>query len=258
MEKSFHYAIKFQIFDKQVFQWLNDLMLKKAILLTSQAIVPLFKSSFGLLIPIGIISEGMKYYFSLAPQLAPRDSSLQMLSQIGDFTVSLTASFLLILLIPIRLDDWYHKRPFQKWLGIVQPNGWPLFVEGFRMTGQILLWSLLLIIPGIYKQIQYLFVPFVVLFDSEYKSGKVDALNKSAQLSKGIFWNLGFIFLLSFGSEILFEMDLKLFPFLPPTIEKVLFQTLGFLSSIVFYSIFYFLYALQKGESSHHVPQTDV
>lgn len=57
-------------------------------------------------------------------------------------------------------------------------------IEVVRSWGKTLLWSLVLIVPGIIKYLQYLFVPFVVATYEPYKKGKVDALEASKAFFK--------------------------------------------------------------------------
>lgn len=59
-----------------------------------------------------------------------------------------------------------------------------IFIESFRSWGKIILWSLLFILPGIWKFIEYSLVPFIVTSMPEYDEGKVDALEASAKLVK--------------------------------------------------------------------------
>lgn len=57
-----------------------------------------------------------------------------------------------------------------------------LIIEQLRVMGSILLWFLLFIIPGLWRFVQLVYVPFVVLFDHEYKSGHRDALETSKRV----------------------------------------------------------------------------
>lgn len=57
-----------------------------------------------------------------------------------------------------------------------------LYIETLRAWGKTLLWSLLFIIPGLWKFIEYSFVPFVVTSSKKYDEGKIDALKKSATI----------------------------------------------------------------------------
>lgn len=71
-----------------------------------------------------------------------------------------------------------------------------LLIELTRAMGSILSWSLLLLIPGVFKAIRYSFVPFIVCLDPEYDQGKRDALTQSESLANGKMLSLIGIFLL--------------------------------------------------------------
>ena len=57
-------------------------------------------------------------------------------------------------------------------------------LETVRAWGISILWGFLFIIPGIIKMSFYYLTTFVVLFSPEYARGEVDALKKSAEISK--------------------------------------------------------------------------
>jgi hypothetical protein len=59
------------------------------------------------------------------------------------------------------------------------------FAEYLRLTAQVLLWALMLILPALYRYGQLIFIPFITLFDREYRDGKVDAIERALSLSKG-------------------------------------------------------------------------
>lgn len=75
-----------------------------------------------------------------------------------------------------------------------------LLIESLRVWGQSFIWGFLLIIPGFYKFMSFLFVPFIVLSDSRYSQGQVDALRESAKLVKKNFFNVVLVY---FGYLIL-------------------------------------------------------
>ncbi|AHI05830.1 hypothetical protein BDW_06620 [Bdellovibrio bacteriovorus W] len=58
------------------------------------------------------------------------------------------------------------------------------FIENLRSWGKILTWGLLLILPGVWKVLQYCFVTFVVTCSKAYDDGNVDALQYSAKVFK--------------------------------------------------------------------------
>ena len=73
------------------------------------------------------------------------------------------------------------------------------------MTAFVILWGLLLIIPGLFKQIRWYFVPFVVITDKKYQSGEVDALDRSNSLINGITLLVGIIILTDFVIQYLID-----------------------------------------------------
>ncbi len=68
-----------------------------------------------------------------------------------------------------------------------------LFIESLRALGKTFSWSFLFIFPGLYKWVCYTFVPFVVMFDPDYQSGRVDALESSTQKVRFSFWKISLI-----------------------------------------------------------------
>jgi hypothetical protein len=55
-------------------------------------------------------------------------------------------------------------------------------IEILRSWGKTLLWSLLFLVPGIWKYIQYTFIPFIVTLSRSYDLGEKDALRFSAAI----------------------------------------------------------------------------
>lgn len=72
-----------------------------------------------------------------------------------------------------------------RWIYIRNNFGY-LVKEQLRGFGKVFLWGLLLIIPGFWKFLQILFVPFVVGFDPSYQAGKLDALESSRSVFQKI------------------------------------------------------------------------
>lgn len=73
--------------------------------------------------------------------------------------------------------------------------------EWLRGIGVASLWMFVLLLPGLFRWADYLFLPFVCFFDPEYQKGCVDALKKSRIVARGSrikVWSLwvGFGFLL--------------------------------------------------------------
>jgi hypothetical protein len=69
-----------------------------------------------------------------------------------------------------------------------------VLIESLRAWGRTLNWTLLFIIPGLYKWLKLSLVPLVVLLSNDYQDGKLDALDESENLTKGQLLHLVFIF----------------------------------------------------------------
>lgn len=69
-------------------------------------------------------------------------------------------------------------------------------IETLRSWGSVLTWSLALILPGFYRWLRLIFVPFVVILLPEYEKGDLDALDASSELTQGqLLRVLGVLFL---------------------------------------------------------------
>ncbi|MNK01119.1 hypothetical protein D3C87_189130 [compost metagenome] len=80
--------------------------------------------------------------------------------------------------------------------GFFKKNLNQVFIEMIRAWGKTLLWSLLLILPGLWKYLEYTFVPFVVTLSKKYDAGELDALKASSQIvRKNAFKILGVLLL---------------------------------------------------------------
>jgi hypothetical protein len=79
-----------------------------------------------------------------------------------------------------------------------------IYIETLRSWGKTLLWSLLFILPGIWKYIEYSLVPFVVTDSPPYDEGKEDALKRSAQIvRRHIFAILGVLIIFHLGIPLM-------------------------------------------------------
>lgn len=67
-----------------------------------------------------------------------------------------------------------------------------VMIEMVRAWGKTLQWSLLFILPGIWKYFEYIFVPYVVTLSPDYAKGREDALKASSRVfRKNVFKVLG-------------------------------------------------------------------
>ncbi len=91
----------------------------------------------------------------------------------------------LMLIVPIMVDRFSKNKAPTKTVDLLFDFLKPLTVETLRSMGRILLWSLLLVLPGLYYYMRYTFVPLVVVLSPAYRDGKVDALKLSDFLTRG-------------------------------------------------------------------------
>ncbi len=87
-----------------------------------------------------------------------------------------------------------------------------LIIESLRAWGKTTLYSLFLILPGLWKFFQYQFVPWVVCLSKNYHSGLVDALHESESLfskskTKIILLSLAFLILWPLLTSSIFASD---------------------------------------------------
>lgn len=93
-------------------------------------------------------------------------------------------SVLVNIAFPVLLTFWLLSsvKTTRDWAGDFQQ----MIIESLRAWGKILLYTLALVIPGIWKWVSTLFVPYVVLFSKDYPSGQIDAISMSAALFKKV------------------------------------------------------------------------
>ncbi len=82
-----------------------------------------------------------------------------------------------------------------KFLPFTHATTLPLVIEGFKALIVILAGLFLFIVPGLIKQIHFMFLPYVVCFNRLYHQRKISALKHSQMLSKGLRWHLLFLFI---------------------------------------------------------------
>lgn len=144
----------------------------------------LFKVNFGFLIIYQIILFGLLWLFSDAK----KDWKLEAIHLVGWFVIILSkmgfynSALLLTKGLKPSFDQFYSNwRLFLSWI-----------VAGFLFGIMIMLGLFLLIIPGIMVWVVFGFYPFFIL---DKGSGPIEALQQSAEATKGIRWHLFLLFL---------------------------------------------------------------
>jgi hypothetical protein len=160
--------------------------LKKALTRTFEHAPQLFKDNLFELTGIFLSCELLDQYFKKMGQIASEIGGQSLPSLLGRLLTSLLLMVLLTHWVPLRSGyrDQQGHRP-NLWAFIARHIS-PFSLESLRALGLTLLYLPLLIIPGLIKYVQFLFVPFVVLCDRKYQRGQVDALAESKRLTKGL------------------------------------------------------------------------
>ena len=204
---------------------------------------------------IFLTSLGLQQYFLylrqiLQVQLAP-GSHFLLLNEAASFTVDTACQGLLLLSIPAILHSFESSSKLA--LGShMRKNIAPVCIELLRVTARVMRWGLLFIVPGFYKHMQYMFVPYIVMADPRYQMGHVDALQRSEQLLKGRFAAL-FIFLCAFLllSTVVF-LPLAEASITETPITLLLLSPLRFSLDLFFYIFMYYYFnaASQQKDST--------
>jgi len=134
------------------------------------------------------------------------------------------------------LSSPHLESPFQK------PYLGSFFAEYFRMLSQVLLYSLLLLLPGLYRYARLIFVPFVALFSRQYHRDRLDALRASEALSKG---QMGRIFSTILGMILVtgaFEFAPHMLDLGDVYLARLAFLLMGYAVSIYAFSLIFLLF----------------
>ena len=120
--------------------------------------------------------------------------------------------------------------------------------EYLRTLASVLLRVLLLIIPGLIRYAQLIFVPFITLFAKPYREGDVDAFELSVALSRGRLRLIMAVVILSVLTQLGLEVlpQGETFHALP---YRLIFGATGFL---IAGWIFAFTYLLFEGAMEEH------
>lgn len=110
-----------------------------------------------------------------------------------------TASFLLgfvgpLIIALLVISAW--RKSSERTLSIISNSFAQLAKEGLRVLGKTLAWGFLFIIPGVVRFFSYLFVPYIVLLDSRYAKGEIDALRTSSRQVRRSWFRLLIVFIL--------------------------------------------------------------
>jgi hypothetical protein len=132
-------------------------------------------------------------------QLLTKKMELELASTEGTSNIvwfyagaSATLSLILPIFTFIFVIASLNPRPL---LDYLSSNLAQVVIENMRAAGKTLLWSLLFIIPGLIRFLQYAFVSIIVMIDPDYNLGKKDALKESTRIFNKSFIIVTFVIL---------------------------------------------------------------
>ena len=191
---------------------------------------------------IFLVSLGLSHMFYLQLNLMRAMGSDGMLQKLGVMCIEMLQSSLLILIVPIRVNDRLKGQKPSRLVPLFIHFAWPLTIEGVRVLGQVMLWSLLFLIPGIVRFLRFILVPFVVLLDSKYQKEEVDALQQSSDLVKGHKLGLFVLVLFTFAFDFGFEIVTHFYGISEFPVWVVGFSLGRYLLNIFFYCLVFEVY----------------
>lgn len=130
------------------------------------------------------VSGNVDRYLNLSIENAARDpnGALQQVYLFGSLSI-LSSVVFPVLLMTVALFAFNNPKNEAIDLGgFLKKYLNQICIETLRAWGKTLLWTLLFILPGIWKYIEYSLVPLVVTSSKVYDEGNEDALRKSAQV----------------------------------------------------------------------------
>lgn len=176
--------------------------------------------------------------------VSSRDDSSRILLALTGGVADLIEGLLLLFLvswsIPRAAATWtnpaFLREPFKRTYVST------FFAEYLRLLGRVLLWGLLLIVPGFIRYIQLTFVPLIVFFSRKYEDGEVDALELSTQMANRR-WKIVYpVLIFSIVISILLQLAPNHFAELHTLPIRVGFYLLGLLLAIWTYCLIFLVF----------------
>lgn len=214
-----------------------------------------FKKVFLPLFALVIFSSNVDQYLNLQMEnaLSNPEGAQQQIYVIGFLSILSSVIFPVLLMtlalyalnslsdITKSLDTFLHKNLSQ------------IFIETLRSWGKTLLWSLLFILPGLWKYIEYSLVPLVVTSSRDYDDGKEDALKRSSQIVRKHWLKVTGVFVLF---HLFFPICLSVFFDSYRLIWKTPFAslTLSALDTYLLLISIHILFNIFKSEEKKHGP----
>lgn len=134
------------------------------------------------------------------------EENTRMLYAVISIFLSLSETIFLLLITPQVIYQFHNNSPSMPFWAHIKKHFKPVVIETFRALGKSAVGFVMLIVPGIQRVIYYLFVPFVVQFNSHYQLGQIDALEESKKLIKTNFLLFFSLFILTNTALIIVEV----------------------------------------------------
>ncbi len=155
----------------------------------TQLILPVFKERWLLFVALELVAFLAAQYFRFAEiQIANQtEESLMMLAMNAGLSISFeliwhALFFMVVVITTIELST-RDRTSFNRSSDTFQQ----LLIENIRVVARAVFWLPFFILPALYKYIRLSMVSFVVLSDVDYQQGKVDALKRSSEITRGHF-----------------------------------------------------------------------
>ena len=139
------------------------------------------------------------FIFSVPFYVFPSEQDFSSGLLTGSGTVfSIITRLSLMFVIPYYTYKHSKSPEIKPFWGFVRKTFWPVIWNYYiKATLIILFFSILLIIPGIYKGARLSFISETIFFDDLYKQNQISALKGSDKTSRGYFWPVCFVFILT-------------------------------------------------------------
>ncbi|MBO9668569.1 MAG: hypothetical protein J7501_17355 [Bdellovibrio sp.] len=128
-----------------------------------------------------VLSSNIDQYLNMRVEEALKDplGATQQVYWFGFLSIISSVIFP-VLLIATALYAMHTSRMVKNFSDFLGKYINQIFIETLRSWGKTLLWSLLFILPGFWKYLEYSMVPFIVTSSEKYDAGKIDALKASS------------------------------------------------------------------------------
>ena len=154
---------------------------------TNTHIVDILRRTWAPILVLATVMFPFAQFFEYMTNHPDQVPNGQMLGPVGSLLIAVFYSVTFLLIAPLRIRESLLNRPNSSLSDFAQRHFNRLLVENLRAIASILLWTLALIIPGVYRQLRLYFVSYVVFFDKEkniqFQQGNTNFLTESYGLA---------------------------------------------------------------------------